>query len=362
MPGRNGFTTGTAAAAAAKAAAMRLLTGTTPESVSVTLPHGDVLYINVYDTTGSYVGVIKDAGSDPDVTDGIEVLARVRRHDGDQGVCVDGGYGVGRVTRPGLQVSVGQSAINPVPRQMIVSAVREVIHDGGIEVEVVVPRGVDCARGTFNPRLGIVDGISILGTTGIVRPMSTEALKATIRCEIDVSFEEDNRMAYLAPGGIGETAMKTLFEGVRVVQFSNYLGYALSYARQKGLNHVVIGGHPGKLAKVLMGYLDTHSSRSPTAVDFIRGFFDLKDNFNTVEEVIQVLRAGGVTAQGGFSFLAAEIAVRLRGEFGFDRVDVCLFDMDRRVIGQGQCTGQPHLTAREEKNGELCSPSDPLAR
>ncbi|MBF0608514.1 MAG: cobalamin biosynthesis protein CbiD [Magnetococcales bacterium] len=333
---RNGFTTGTAAAAAAKASAIRLLTGTTPESVSVTLPQGDVLHINVSDTTGSYVAVVKDAGSDPDVTDGIEVLARVRRNDTDRGVCVKGGYGVGRVTRPGLQVGVGQAAINPAPGQMIINAVREVIVDGGVEVEVAVPRGIDCARRTFNPRLGIVDGISILGTTGIVRPMSTEALKATIKCETDVSFEQDNCTVYMAPGGIGETALKAMFEGIGVVQFSNYLGYALSYARQKGLRHVVIGGHPGKLAKVLMGYLDTHSSRSPTAVDFIKGFFGLKDNFNTVEEVIQVLRTGDVTTQGGFSLLAAAIAARLKAEFGFDSVEVCLFDMGRRLIGHSR--------------------------
>ncbi|MBF0342869.1 MAG: cobalamin biosynthesis protein CbiD [Nitrospirae bacterium] len=331
---RTGFTTGTAAAAAAKASAVRLLTGNPPDSVSVKLPEGRFLDVNVHDASTAYMGVIKDAGDDPDVTNGIEVLARVALCGSDLGVRVEGGCGVGRVTRPGLQVAVGRAAINPTPMRMITNAVREIIHDGGVEVEIVIPRGIDCARRTVNPRLGIVDGISILGTTGIVRPMSTEAIKATIKCEIDVSFEQDRHTSYFAPGGIGEDALKVTLGNIRVVQFSNYIGYAMSYAKQKGLNRVVIGGHPGKLAKVLMGYLDTHSSRSPAAVDFISDFLGVPATFNTVEEIIQE-----GTYAIGFSDLASKIADSLKGEFTFDSVEVYLFDMGKRLIGHGgQCT------------------------
>jgi cobalt-precorrin-5B (C1)-methyltransferase len=370
---RRGFTTGTAAAAAAKAASVGLLKGVVPDRVDVTLPGGESIGIEIHFPAGSrgqeagdaphaVASVIKDAGDDPDVTDGLEIVAKVRTVDGGD-VFIRGGRGVGVVTRPGLQIPVGESAINPVPRYMIERAVREVIPDGGVEVEIMVPEGEEVAMKTFNPRLGIQGGISIIGTTGIVEPKSLDALKATISCEIDVALAEAegrnrkpplcvrtrtgrevrgrgtehetrNPELFFAPGKIGEDALKGIFGDVRVIMMSNFVGYALGYAREKGVFDVVIGGHPGKLAKILMGYLDTHSRNSPQATGFVARFLGLDGKFNTVEEIVQ--RTKSTPCKGrNFSDLAAEIADSLQGRYGFRSVTVCLFDMKKELVGEG---------------------------
>ncbi len=355
---RHGYTTGVCAAAAAKAGAILLRgfladggAGTGVSDVRICLPGGKLVMIAISETKvltkgrspETYAAVIKDAGDDPDVTDGLEIVARVRLIEGEKGVVIKGGTGVGVVTGPGLQVKAGEPAINPVPCRMIRDAVRGVIPEGGVCVEISVPGGEEVAEKTFNPRLGIVGGISIIGTTGIVVPMSVDALKATIRCEIDVAYEEvkprDSKPVFLVPGKIGEDAVKAFFGDIRIVQMSNFVGHALSYASKKGFRNIALGGHPGKLAKILMGHYDTHSKNSPQAKRFVADFLGVRGDFNTVEEIVRSLEnAAGPDCnerKKTLSDLAREIASKINDDFGFKSTIVCLFDMKKNLIGEG---------------------------
>jgi cobalt-precorrin-5B (C1)-methyltransferase len=364
---RKGFTTGTCAAAAAKAAAMALKESEvrSQESsalvVEIALPEGKrvslAALIKEVGKDYAIASVIKDAGDDPDVTDGAEIVAKVKRKSEDgcqkseekQQIVIKGGKGVGVVTKPGLQIPVGEHAINPVPRRMIKEAVKEVLGDRPVEVTIEVPEGEKLAERTFNPRLGIVGGISIIGTTGIVEPMSLDALKATVQCEIDIAVEElksnsklntQHSTLFFAPGKIGEDSLKRVFGNIRVVQTSNFVGFALQYAKEKGIESIVFGGHPGKLAKILMGYYDTHSRNSPQATGFVSDYLGIKGEFNTVEERITYIKAQGLRLKAeGFSLLAGDIAERIARDFGFGYVEIYLFDMKKELIGEGRCVG-----------------------
>jgi len=359
---RKGYTTGTCAAAAAKAAAMALKESEVKSQesgvkrkiwVEVVLPKGEKVSLNamIKEIGKDYAiaSVIKDAGDDPDVTDGAEIVAKVRRLVRSQwaeGIIIKGGRGVGIVTKPGLQVPVGEPAINPTPKRMIEEAVKDVLGDTAVEVTIEVPEGEALAKKTFNPRLGIVGGISIIGTTGIVEPMSLEALKATVRCEIDVAVEEskvrsqNGGVIFLSPGKIGEEALKRVFGDIRVVQTSNFVGFALEYAKNRGIKDIVYGGHPGKLAKILMGYYDTHSRNSPQATGFVSEYLGVKGNFNTVEEIITYIKSEGLRLKAeGFSALAEDIAEKIVKDFGFRYVEIYLFDMKKNLIGEGRWAG-----------------------
>ncbi len=369
---RKGFTTGTCAAAAAKAAAMAIKEsevrrgprkiedfwgqssrGSGEVMVDITLPEGKRVSLAalIKEVREDYAiaSVIKDAGDDPDVTDGAEIVVKVKKimkgveSEEEKQIVIKGGKGVGVVTKPGLQIPVGEPAINPVPRRMIVEAIREVLPDKAVEVTVEVPEGEALAKKTFNPRLGIVGGISIIGTTGIVEPMSLEALKATVRCEIDVFIAEAKSSSplYLAPGKIGEDSLKRLFGPVRVVQTGNFVGFALEYAKELGIKDIVYGGHPGKLAKILMGYYDTHSRNSPQATDFVAKHLGISEKFNTVEEIIKKTKTSSESDfwSERFSHLARDIATKIGIDFGFSTVEVYLFDMEKKLIGEGKWAG-----------------------
>ncbi len=214
--------------------------------------------------------VRKDAGDDPDVTDGSFVVASVRWADGDD-VLFAAGEGVGKVTNPGLSVPPGEPAINPVPRRMITEAVREVTRRG-LLVEISIPGGRELARHTFNPRLGIEGGLSILGTSGIVRPFSTPALRDALRCALDVAIACGVRDPVLVPGRIGEKAAHRHFRvtDAQVVEVGNEWGFVLDLAAQADFDRVLVVGHPGKLAKLAAGSWDTHSSRSESAVPTVQ--------------------------------------------------------------------------------------------
>ena len=356
---KSGITTGATAAGAAKAAAISLTGSICPPKVTITLPNNETVEVMIEE--GFIKGqatAIKDAGDDPDVTHGIRITANIKfacravgascSSNSLDDVIVKGGSGVGVVTKAGLQVSVGSHAINPVPMQMIKHAVREILPHGGLIVEISVRDGEKIAEKTFNSRLGIIGGISILGTTGIVTPMSLQAIKATIRCEIDVAYEQmkidNNQILYLAPGKIGESALKGNIGCINikqwgVVQMSNYIGYALLYAFDKGIREIVIGGHPGKLAKLPMGYWDTHSGNSPQANNYVTEFLGIKDRqFNTVQEIIDSLSNGEIKTERNFSDLAKEIAQVIIDKFGFKKVTIYLYDMKKRTIGDGICT------------------------
>ncbi|MEO5360349.1 MAG: cobalt-precorrin-5B (C(1))-methyltransferase CbiD [Nitrospirota bacterium] len=341
---RKGFTTGTAAAAAAKAASILAFTGRLPNEVKVMLPDGlRTLDIKIHKASNNHgingrsaASVIKDGGDDPDATSGLEIIAAmslIKNQSDTAEVIIKGGEGVGIVTKAGLQIPVGAHAINPVPLSMIRTAVREAIPTGLIEVEIIVPDGQRAAEKTFNSRLGIIGGISIIGTTGIVEPMSVEAIKSAITCELDVAYEENPSTVYLSPGKIGEESLKSIFHGVHVVQMSNFIGDSLQYAMTKGFKKAVIGGHPGKLAKLLMGYFDTHSGNSPQAAGFVAGYFGLEGEYNTVEEIIDNMQN-----TKKFDAMAYDIAVKIRALYGFSSVGVYLFNMKKQPIGVAACT------------------------
>lgn len=265
---RCGYTTGSCAAAAAKAAATMLLLGHRVSKVTLETPAGITLELPVenaqWDASHASCGVRKDAGDDPDVTHGLLIQAQVSFMPG-EGIVLDGGPGVGRVTQPGLECPVGQAAINRVPRQMILDAVAEVAAplelSCGLRVLICVPQGEAVAKRTFNPRLGIVGGISILGTSGIVKPMSEEALAESICLEIRQRAAKGERELLLAPGNYGGDFLSHTL-GIpmgRAVFFSNFLGQALDCARQCGILRILLVGHIGKLIKVAAGVMNTHS-------------------------------------------------------------------------------------------------------
>lgn len=265
---RLGYTTGTCAAAAAQAAALMLLTGQNVKSVSLATPKGMVLQLAVEQAmmTPDYArcAVRKDAGDDPDVTDGALIFAEVRRAQS-EGIFIDGGTGVGRVTRRGLDQPVGAAAINSVPRRMIADSVaaacRLADYHGGLRVVISVPDGQALARKTFNPRLGIEGGISILGTTGIVEPMSEQALVDTIRVELRQRFENGVRYVLLTPGNYGSEFIQNGLglDPAAAVQTSNFIGEALDLCRDMGFRGALVVGHIGKLVKIAGGMLNTHS-------------------------------------------------------------------------------------------------------
>ena len=273
---RCGITTGTCAAAAAKAAARVLVGGAPPDAVEVRLPDGRSARVPILnarrtaDGTAATAAVRKDAGDDPDVTHGLEVWATVVRRQG-RDVQLVAGEGVGTVTKPGLQVPPGQPAINPVPRQMIAAAVREVT-DEGLCVVIAIPGGRAVAPQTFNPRLGIEGGLSILGTTGIVRPYCAKALHDALRCALDVAVACGTRAIVFVPGNIGAKAARSCFslKEEQVIEAGNAWGFLLDQLAGRDFDALMILGHPGKLAKLAAGQWDTHSSRSAPATEVLR--------------------------------------------------------------------------------------------
>jgi cobalt-precorrin-5B (C1)-methyltransferase len=268
---RTGWTTGTCASAAAKAAAHLLLTGEPPAWVEVGLPSGRRVTFAVestaHDAAEATAVVVKDAGDDPDVTHGAHLTATVSWRPAD-GVELDGGEGVGVVTKPGLGLAVGGPAINPVPRKMIVQAVREVVGERGVLVVISVPDGERMARKTTNRRLGVLGGISILGTTGIVRPFSTASWRASVVQAVQVAAAQGEETIVLCTGGRTEKGAMALLPDLPEVCFievGDFTGAALRKCVERGIVRVVFVGMVGKLTKLAAGVLMTHYTRS--AVD-----------------------------------------------------------------------------------------------
>lgn len=265
---RCGYTTGTCAALAAAGATVFLLTGQWPATMTLLTPKGLSVEAPLLDRGGdaqtARCAVRKDAGDDPDVTDGVLIYAQARLIE--QGIVIDGGAGVGRVTKPGLDQPVGEAAINSVPRRMIAAAVAQVCaeagYPGGVEIIISVPEGEERARRTFNPQLGIEGGISILGTSGIVEPMSEQALVDTIAVEAHQAAALDRSGLILTPGNYGLDFLGQMSDGVRRrprVKYANYLGEAIDIAVHEGFAKVLVVGHLGKLVKLAGGVMNTHS-------------------------------------------------------------------------------------------------------
>ena len=265
---RFGYTTGSCAAAAAKAAAWMLLTGMGKEEISLVTPKGVPLTLAVEDISREAdrvsCAIRKDSGDDPDVTNGTLVYASVSRRE-EPGVGIDGGFGVGRVTRKGLDQSMGNAAINSVPRQMIRENLEEVLAATdarcGLNVVISVPEGERLAKKTFNPRLGIEGGISILGTTGIVEPMSEKALVDTIRVELNQRKANGDDYVLLTPGNYGSDFIRAGLglNPEQAVQSSNFIGQTLDLCRELGFRGALLVGHIGKLVKLAGGMMNTHS-------------------------------------------------------------------------------------------------------
>lgn len=275
---RMGYTTGSCAAAASKAAAWMLLHGQILPEVELMTPKGIGLHLEVlepkFSAASASCAIRKDAGDDPDVTDGLLIYATVSRT-AQPGVTLDGGEGVGRVTRTGLEQAVGDAAINKVPRQMIREGVEDVCraagYTGGLSVIISIPGGAELAQKTFNPRLGIVGGISVLGTSGIVEPMSEEALIQTIRVDIKMQLSGGRSYLVLVPGNYGLDFLEDYEPEVlkRSVKYSNFLGEAIDAAVEFGAKGILLVGHIGKLVKLAAGIMNTHSRNADARMDIL---------------------------------------------------------------------------------------------
>ena len=278
---RLGYTTGSCAAAAASGAAQILLGGKTITEVSLMTPKGILLHLKLEDITVKdnmvSCGVRKDAGDDPDTTDGILVVASVEKMSGPQPVRIqiDGGQGVGRVTKPGLACKPGEAAINPVPRSMIMRAVEEAAdqygYEGSLKVTISVPKGQETARRTFNPRLGIEGGISILVTSGIVEPMSEKALIRSIEVEMSQHVAQGEQYLLITPGNYGadylREHMDLPFE--KNIKCSNYVGETIDMAVNMGVKGILFVSHIGKFVKVAGGIMNTHSHSADSRMEIL---------------------------------------------------------------------------------------------
>lgn len=259
---RCGYTTGSCGAGAAKAAAIMLEKKEIINYVGIDTPAGIRLKLEVsnqkLEDEYASCSIIKDGGDDPDVTDGMEIFAKVfKRKDGQ--VIIDGGTGIGRIKRKGLFGEIGDAAINPVPRQMIEKEVKEVSNDG-YDVLIYAPKGEEISKKTYNKNIGVEGGISIIGTKGIVYPMSDDALLKTIYMEVDIveeKYGKDNII--LVPGNYGEKMVEELNMAGGKVKVSNFIGDSLLYIYNKGFKYITLIGHIGKFSKLSLGVFNTHS-------------------------------------------------------------------------------------------------------
>lgn len=343
---RCGYTTGSCAAAAAKAAALMLHTGSIPEFVDLDTPAGVALRLKVehpvLEPGYASCGIIKDAGDDPDVTDGLEIAAQVsKRQDGE--IVIDGGEGVGRITRAGFWGQVGAAAINPVPRQMIQQEVASIAGHGW-NILISAPGGEQIAQKTFNPQLGIEGGISIIGTTGIVEPMSDDALKKTIYLTIDAIHENGAREILLLLGNYGERMLKELPLQVSQVKVSNFIGDAVLYCYHKGFKKITLLGHIGKLCKLAIGVFNTHSKICDARMEAFVYYLALEgapqhllqqvNACKTSEEVVQLIQENGCDQIFTAMRQGCETRIRRYVKDEEFQVDVILYSMEYGVLGK----------------------------
>lgn len=310
---RMGYTTGSCATAASKAAAIMLLTQRSVDSLYLITPKGIEINLDIedIDIAKDYVScaVKKDSGDDPDVTNGILVYAKVSLLDKPE-IIIDGGKGIGRVTKPGLNQPVGNAAINSTPRQTITKELMSVADDynykGGFSVIISAPQGEEISKRTYNSRLGILGGISIIGTSGIVEPMSDSAIVDTIKAELSVRLNENKKCLLITPGNYGEDFLKEDFRGIAdvAVKCSNFIGDTLEYAEELGFKRALLVGHIGKIVKLAGGLFNTHSKYGDCRAEIIAAHSALYGadreitehilNSVTTDEMLDKLRAAGL--------------------------------------------------------------------
>jgi len=352
-PLRRGWTTGTCAAAASKAAYAALLTGSFPDPVEVTLPRGErpafALAMSRQDEGAATAGIIKDAGDDPDVTHGALVVATVRHGAPGSGVTFLAGAGVGTVTRPGLAIAPGEPAINPVPRAMIRAAIAEIAAAAGrsadVEVEIAIPGGEQLAARTLNGRLGILGGLSILGTTGIVVPYSCAAWIHSIHRGIDVARAIGLEHIAGATGATSEAAVQKLLglPETALIDMGDFVGGMLKYLRGKPVARLTIAGGVAKMTKLAQGLLDLHSRRGAVDLaglaELARGAGGGEDlaqriaSSNTAAEAFAHAADGGIALGDRVAQAAWDTAARVVSGTGM-ALEILVFDRDGRLVGR----------------------------
>ncbi|WP_073954969.1 cobalt-precorrin-5B (C(1))-methyltransferase [Thalassospira sp. TSL5-1] len=351
-PLRKGWTTGACATAATRAAWQALLSGAFPDPVGITLPRGETPHFAlVKQETGpgwARASVIKDAGDDPDVTHQAEIIATLRQAKPGAGISFHAGAGVGMVTKPGLPLPVGEPAINPKPREMMVAQILELAASFGVqpdvEIEISIPGGEDIAQKTWNPRLGIIGGLSVLGTTGVVIPFSCSAWIHSIHRGIDVARATGRPHIAGATGKTSESAIKALYKlpDEALIDMGDFVGGMLKYLRRNPVANVTIAGGFGKLVKLAQGHLDLHSSRSQ--VDMVK-LAQTADNAGADEALCNAIRTAN-TARHVLELCAsqnvniAEIIARQARETamatldGACAIEVVIFDRQGKMVGR----------------------------
>ena len=351
---RRGWTTGACAAAATKAAYLALLTGRFPDPVSIRLPGGEQPRFDLAERGQSaeraFAAVIKDAGDDPDVTHGALIRVTVRRAERGTGVLFVAGEGVGVVTRPGLPVAVGEPAINPAPRRLIRDLVAEIARDrgdgGDLEVTISIPGGEILAQRTTNGRLGIVGGLSVLGTTGIVIPYSCASWIHAIHRGIDVARAAGLTHVAAATGSTSERAVQALygFPDLALIDMGDFVGGTLKYLRRHPIERVTLAGGFAKLAKLAAGHLDLHSSRSevdlPRLAELLaeRGaggdlIADVRDA-GSANRVLQLAQDSGLPLADDVAAAARRVALGQLDDA--IALEVMIFDREGSLIGHAR--------------------------
>jgi cobalt-precorrin-5B (C1)-methyltransferase len=353
---RTGYTTGTCAAAATKAALSTLVNGEKLARVNVSLPKDkniiiDIAWIKYENENSVTAAVIKDAGDDPDVTNGAEICVTVSFLETANKFIIDGGIGVGRVTKPGLGLKIGKAAINPTPLKMIKQAIDEIIgqqeHRYGLSVTISVPKGEEISKRTDNPRLGIIGGISILGTTGIVIPYSTASFAASIRQSIDVSKAMGSDSVILTTGGRSEDFARGIFGNSiadhAYIQIGDFIGFSIKQCAIKKIKKAYVIGFIGKLTKMAMGIKQTHVKGSHVDMNFLA---DLASRCGAGNEHIKKIKSANTARHVGelveqfginifYDVLCEEVYKHLSKYSPSElQIKIILLDFNGKIIGK----------------------------
>ncbi|MDD3360684.1 MAG: cobalt-precorrin-5B (C(1))-methyltransferase CbiD [Hespellia sp.] len=356
---KTGYTTGSCAAAAAKAATYMLLNREIISQISLMTPKGIMLYLDVEHiecrADSVSCAIRKESGDDPDVTNGVYVYAKVSRRE-QPGIQLDGGTGVGRVTKKGLEQTIGQAAINKVPRRMILEAVREQTesfgYQKGLSVVISIPEGISLAKKTFNPRLGIEGGISVLGTSGIVEPMSERALLDTIFLEMKMLRENGYQRCYVVPGNYGSDFLTdTLgFDGNKAVKCSNYIGETIDDAVRLGMKELLLIGHIGKVIKIAAGVMNTHSRQADCRMEVLAAHAAMAGiQTKAVQEIMEavtttdaldILHREGVV-ESVMESVMRRISFHLKNRSGDHlQVEAIMFSNEEGILGMTEHAGE----------------------
>ena len=350
---KTGFTTGSSATAASKAALLSIINQKKIKNVDILLPKRSYIQIPIYScefgSDKASCSVIKNGGDDPDVTHGAEIIINLSFTDKINEIEIDGGEGVGIVTKPGLGLEINRPAINPVPKKMIIENLREagekILLEKGIKVVISVPKGIELGPKTDNPRLGIKNGISILGTSGIVIPFSTAAYAASIRQNLDVAIAANNHTIVLTTGGRSEDFAKKMmnFPDHCFVQVGDFSGYAIQQCGRKDIERAYVVGFIGKIAKMAAGVKQTHVKGSKVNMGFLaelaekcnanKNIIEQIKKANTARHVSEIIQENKI--EGFFDLICNETYKHMRKHSGEKvPIDVILFNFDGNILAR----------------------------